>query len=346
MSTENFDNLSKEELIARLTKAEDNIEKIFKINKNKDVSFLNSCQEVGRAINYLEELIEPDTQKYDDFSKRIVKEHKESHKSYVSSYISSVFEESSIFPFNKAKLDDLTMSAYYADITEGGVYAKAIIESPDTYGKIALNIIERAGRYDPQVYHYDDGRDYDHYPEDPKYKPELFKETVQYFLDITVNNIFDFGGNIVEASKGMGILSQVLKTESYEHNFDDEKFFEDSIKEIAYSPILSDCIGVVEIAKQGILPVDLNLLSTKSFIDTLKSPYEKDGGISRFNNTMKDIIAPLAKAGVFNEELKSNKKGFLHTLKNDLPENLKPEMDAFLVQLNNDLKNISPKFKM
>lgn len=58
MSNENFDNLSREELIARLTKAENQVEKLFEINKSKDVSFSSACREAGSVIHSLSELID------------------------------------------------------------------------------------------------------------------------------------------------------------------------------------------------------------------------------------------------------------------------------------------------
>ena len=54
---------------------------------------------------------------------------------------------------------------------------------------------------------------------------------------------------------------------------------------------------------------------------------------------MDEIIKPIAKSGTFNEELKSGKEGFLHNIKNGLPDNLKPEMEAFINSLSNDLKS-------
>jgi len=340
MSTENFDNLSREELIARLTKAENQVEKLFEINKIKDVAFANVCRESGSALNTLGELIDTKSERYDRFTQKYIDEHTSSNKSWVSSYIEGFLKEGEILQTDKKKLEDIVISASFLDITEGSIYAKALIIAPETYGKEALKIIERAGRYDPHVVHYDDGRDYDHYPEDPKHKPELFKETVQHFLNITVEDPFDFGANEVVAARAMGLLSQVLKTESYEHNYDDEKFFNESLNSMMYKSYLPHCDVAAEIAKQGIIPIDASKLSSKSFIEHIKSPdiQEKDGGASYFNKTMDEIIRPIAKSGAFNEELKSNKEGFLHELKNELPDNLKPEMETFINDLRSNLE--------
>lgn len=339
MSTENFDNLSREELIARLTQAENQVEKLFEINKSKDVSFSNSCRDSGSVIRSLSEIIDKNHEKYDQFTQKYIDEHISSNKGWTEAYIKAFLREGDVLPADKKKLEDIVISASFLDITEGSIYANAIMIAPDTYGKEALKIIERAGRYDPVVHHYDDGRDYDHYPEDPKHKPELFKETVEHFLNLTVEDPFDFGSNEVEVSKAMGLLSQVLKTESYEHNYDDEKFFNESLNSIIYGSSLSQSQGVVEIAKQGIIPVDISKLNSKSFIEHINSDYvqNKDGGVSYFNETMNEVIKPIAKSGAFNEELKSGKEGFLHNIKNGLPDNLKPEMEVFINGLRNDL---------
>ena len=349
MSNENFDNLSREELIARLTKAENQVEKLFEINKSKDVSFSSACREAGSVIHSLSELIDKNHERYDQFTQKYIDGHISSNKESTEAYINAVLREGEIFPADKKKLEDIVISASFLDITEGSIYANAIMIAPDTYGKEALKIIERAGRYDPVVHHYDDGRDYDRYPEDPKHKPELFKETVQHFLNITVEDPFSFGHNEVEVSKAMGLLSQVLKTESYDYNYDDEKFFNESLNSIIYHSYLPHCDGAVEIAKQGIIPIDASKLSSKSFIEHINSPYiqEKDSGLSYFNETMDKIIRPIAKSGTFDEEIKSNKEGFLHELKNGLPDNLKPEMETFINDLrsNIEVKNKN-KFKI
>lgn len=339
MSTENFDNLSREELIARLTKAENQVEKLFEINNSKDVSFSNACREAGSVVHSLSGMIDKNHERYDQFTQKYIDEHISSNKGWTEAYIQAFLREGELFPADKKKLEDIVISASFLDITEGSIYANAIMIAPDTYGKEALKIIERAGRYDPVVYHYDDGRDYDHYPEDPKHKPELFKETVQHFLNITVEDPFSFASNEADAAKGMGLLSQVLKTESYEHNYDDEKFFNESLNSIIYGSYLPQCKGVAEIAQQGIIPVDISKLSSKSFIEYINNEYtqKKDGGVSYFNETMNEVIIPIAKSGAFNEELKSGKEGFLHNIKNGLPENLKPEMEAFINGLRNDL---------
>ena len=340
MSNENFDNLSREELIARLTKAENQVEKLFEINKSKDVSFSSACREAGSVIHSLSELIDKNHERYDQFTQKYIDGHISSNKESTESYINALLREGEIFPADKKKLEDIVISASFLDITEGSIYANAIMIAPDTYEKEALKIIERAGRYDPVVHHYDDGRDYDRYPEDPKHKPELFKETVQHFLNITVEDPFSFASNEAEAAKGMGLLSQVLKTKSYEHNYDDEKFFNESLNSIIYGSHLPQCKGVAEIAKQGIIPVDISKLSSKSFIEYINNEYiqKKDGGVSYFNETMNDVIIPIAQSGAFNEELKSGNEGFLHNIKNGLPDNLKPEMENFINDLRSNLE--------